>query len=101
MFQNLLYDRNCVKCDDPIDDNDLSHDEYFSSETTQQELVAAVETGKAPGLDQVFNEMIICSVDRYPLAFVNLFNNLLNNGIFPSSWTRSMIVPLQKMGLKP
>ena len=103
MFQNLLYDNSCVSCDDPFDDGDLAHDEYFSREVTQQELIAAVKklkTGKASGLDQVLNEMIICSVDRYPLAFVNLFNNLLDNCIFPSSWTKSMIVPLHKKGDK-
>eukprot|EP00112_Aurelia_sp_Birch-Aquarium-sp1_P001369 Seg1146.7 transcript_id=Seg1146.7/GoldUCD/mRNA.D3Y31 product="LINE-1 reverse transcriptase" protein_id=Seg1146.7/GoldUCD/D3Y31 len=103
MFQNLLNDSNCVSCEDPIDNSDLSHDEYLSREITQQGLIAAVKklkTGKASGLDQVLNEMIICGADRYSLAFVNLFNNLLKNGIFPSSWTRSMIVPLHKRGTK-
>ena len=102
VFQNLLYASNCVSRNDPIV-NDLSHDECFSREITQQELIAAVKkfkTGKASVLDKILNEMIVCSVNRYPLAFVNLFNNLLDNGIFPSSWTKSMIVPLHEKGDK-
>ncbi len=56
--------------------------------------------GKSPGLDGILNEVIVCLADRYPNLFKNLFNKLLDIGIFPSAWINSVIIPLHKKGCK-
>ncbi len=52
--------------------------------------------GKSPGLDGILNELIVCLADKYPHLFKNLFNKLLDIGIFPSAWINSVIIPLHK-----
>ena len=70
---------------------------------TNSEIIKAVRSlknGKAPGIDGIRNEML--KVGTYPLAQVltNLFNVILVNGIFPTSWRLSTLTVLHKKGDK-
>ena len=98
MFKSLLYNSEVEEIDERLDYQ--GHvDDIMTCEITLDELQKAtkkLKTGKTSGLDQILNEMIICSIGGYPGTFLKLFNNLLNNGIFPSCWTQSMIIPLHK-----
>ncbi len=75
----------------------------MNKKITKEELLIAtkkIKKTKASGLDQVLNEMILCTVNMYPEILLNLFNSLLDSGIFPNLWTKSIIIPLHKKGCK-
>ena len=100
MFQGLLYDPN-NNTDCRIKRDELQKIPYI--EISIEEMINSLKKlkgGKSPGLDGVLNEMIICLADRYPHLFKNLFNKLLDIGIFPSTWTNSVIIPLHEKGSK-
>ena len=100
MFKELLFNPELTNFE--IKKNDEEH-VIMNKEITKEELLIVtkkIKKTKASGLDQVLNEMILCTVNMYPEIFLNLFNSLLNNGIFPNLWTRSIIIPLHKKGCK-
>ena len=100
MFRKLLFDPGLTNFE--IEKDDEEH-VIMNKMITKEELLTAtkkIKKSKASGLDQVLNEMILCTVDMYPEIFLNLFNSLLDNGIFPNLWTASIIVPLHKKGSK-
>ena len=102
MFQTLLFNKDELDINTNINPDD-EVDTMLTEKITLHELNNAVKklkTGKASGLDQLLNEMLSTSVNLYPKIFINLFNSLLENGIFPSGWTKSMTVPLHKKGDK-
>ncbi len=57
-----------------------------------------LKSGKPSGLDYISNDMIM--LDSHPHLFLDLFNKLLDIGVFPASWTESIIVPIHTKGLK-
>ncbi|RUM94596.1 MAG: hypothetical protein DSZ28_02380 [Thiothrix sp.] len=84
----------------PLLDGDADF-EYLESEITPDEIrrsIKSLKTGKAPGPDTILNEMIICSADCVVHYLTKLFNAILDNGTFPSLWSKSVIVPLHKGG---
>ena len=48
---------------------------------------------KASALDSLTNEIIEVAFKTLPCYFTKLFNTILSHRIFPSSWTKSFIVP--------
>ena len=100
MFKKLLFNPELTNFE--IEKDDEEH-VIMNKMITKEELLAAtkkIKKSKASGLNQVLNEMILCTVDMYPEIFLNLFNSLLDNGIFPNLWTKSIIIPLHKKGSK-
>ena len=53
---------------------------------------------KACGGDTLSNEIIELSTEILPSYFVNLFNLIISHGIFPSSWSKGLIMPIHKSG---
>ena len=57
-----------------------------------------LQQGKAPGLDNISNEILICSVKFYPRIFLYVFNHILKHGGQIPSWVVSLLVPIYKIG---
>lgn len=66
--------------------------------TKKEVLTAAVSFGnqKAPGLDGFPNEVLKMAMIYKTDPFVNVYNQCLQNGIFPKVWKRQRLVLLQK-----
>ena len=57
-----------------------------------------LKAGKAPGIDNINNEMISTGLTYYPEIFLYIFNTILENGGGIPSWSISLIVPIHKKG---
>ena len=57
-------------------------------------LTNKLNNKKARALDSLTNEIIKVAFKTLPCYFTKLFNTILSHGIFPSSWTKSFIVPI-------
>ena len=71
----------------------------MNSPITIDELDSAIRTlrkGKAAGEDCISNEFLLYSNTQLRLAILNLFNQCLNNGVYP--WNTSIVTPLHKKG---
>ena len=71
----------------------------LNARITTDELDSAIRTlrkGKAAGEDCISNEFLLYSNTQLRLAILNLFNQCLNNGIYP--WNTSIVTPLHKKG---
>lgn len=71
---------------------------------TEDELKLAVRklsSGKAPGPDQVPNEIIKMAAIRFPGLFLAVFNACIRSGCFPARWKRASLVLLHKGQSKP
>lgn len=53
---------------------------------------------KAAGGDGIINEMIKATIHELSGPLLILFNKILNEGIFPESWSQGIIVPIHKSG---
>ena len=95
-FKSLLQNKNGTE-NIPIS----SEAGPLDHEITAKEISDAsgiLKQGKAPGLDNVLNEMISCSVNHYPHVFLFLFNLILKSGGHIPSWAVSLLVPIYKKG---
>ena len=70
-------------------------------EITLEEMTKArtiLKPGKATGIDNVNNEMIMEALKLYPSAFLNVLNSLMKEGKGVKSWLTSLLVPIHKKG---
>ena len=56
--------------------------------------------GKAPGIDGISNEMIICLLESNRVVILKLFNNILLSNTPIIVWNNSLINPIHKKGSK-
>jgi len=63
-----------------------------------QKTTKSLKNGKAPGPDNIVNELLKCSasVTSTPVAF--LFNKSLNKGSIPENWRNASVIFLYKKG---
>ena len=59
-------------------------------------VVKELKQNKAPGNDKLLNEYFVSYIDILSFHLVDLFNNILNTGYFPASWTEGIIILLFK-----
>ena len=62
--------------------------------------VSHLKRNKSPGIDLLPPELFIDSVDLIGNMLCKLFNYIFSNSIYPSSWTKGLVVPLPKKGDK-
>lgn len=68
---------------------------------TQNEILDVIkklDNKKAPGEDAITGEIILRVFQMYPLYVTTIYNECLNNGLFPKTWKRSLIIPIVKPG---
>jgi hypothetical protein len=60
--------------------------------------VKCLKSEKAYGSDCLLNEYFIESIDILSAHLCDLFNGILNSGIYPDKWMEGIIIPLHKKG---
>ena len=68
---------------------------------SQTEIKAAIKklkSKKAPGVDRIRNEMLKCGADKLIPILFELFNLIVNSGIYPDIWTKGVITAIYKSG---
>ena len=104
LFSNdSIYDSHIDDCVETEHVNiiDATDDAILDSEITEKDVVEAIShlpKGKSAGPDQIVIEMFKCAVTDIMPFLLKCFNRLYDQGIFPNSWARSIIVPLYKKG---
>jgi hypothetical protein len=59
-------------------------------------IVKTLKNGKSSGMDGVINEYIKNSSSSMIDMYVELFNIIFDQGIFPDSWITGVIKPIYK-----
>jgi hypothetical protein len=99
-FQNLNKgdtDKNEIKID--LDNIDSDSENVLNRRIEEGEVKTAIKqmkNGKTPGIDNVINEYIKTPADLMTPLYVNLFNIILDNGVFPNEWLIGVIKPIFK-----
>ena len=74
--------------------------DYSISLDELKKASSILKPGKALGIDNIGNEMIICLVESYPSIILKLFNLILQTCGVISDWVIGAIVPIFKKGSK-
>ena len=97
-FKNVLYEFNSHEY--PSNSSETGDLDY---KITNEELKLAssiLKSNKAPGLDNILNEMITPLIDSYPEILLKLFNKILQTNDITIDWKISLIVTIHKKGAK-
>ena len=74
-------------------------DEFLDSDISEEEVKAAIrhlKNNESPGPDGIMSE-ILKALDTAIVPFlVKYFNKLFSSGLYPTEWTKAIIVPLHK-----
>ena len=79
-----------------IDRNIQVNEKTDSPITFSEVKIIRLKKGKAPGPDNIINEIIKYSKNVTIKSMVKLFNLILNTGIYPSVWKNSFVTLLPK-----
>ena len=104
-FKNLLekvdVDDDDVFTDDTTNDEEDEENDVLNAVITKEEILLALrklKCKKAAGPDGIIGELLKNSGVIIVDYFVVFFNALFDRGLFPDSWTESVILPLYKKG---
>jgi len=102
MDDDVLYSDDSESGDrDDDDDDDDEANEILNVPISKEEIVLALrklKCKKAAGPDCVISELLKYSGSVVVDFFVQFLNALFDRGIFPDSWTESIVLPLYKKG---
>jgi hypothetical protein len=68
---------------------------------TKDEVVESIKglnCGKASGIDNILSEMLKAGNDAIIDFLVDLFNCVFEKGVYPTGWSKAIIIPLYKKG---
>ena len=68
---------------------------------SRDEITASIRNlkpGKSAGPDEIISEMLKHAHDSVIEFLIQLFNKLYDEGIFPTEWSKSIMVPIHKKG---
>ena len=104
-LEGKVYQRENEEAENFNRSHDFDDLSYFcpelDSRITQSEILAAakrLQVGKAYGNDDMLNEYFIESIDIVPPHLCDIFNSILDSGIFPNKWCEDIDIPLFKKG---
>ena len=82
---------------EPIDETNIfsSLNDIIREEETSN-CIKIMKNNKAPGYDQITNEMLKCTNNEGIKLLTKLFNKILKLGIFPSEWNYGLLLPIHK-----
>ena len=98
--ENFVRDESILELDFEESQQDS---EWLDDDISEEEVVTAlrnIKNGKAAGPDRVIGEFLKYSMEFCIDYMVKLFNKLFTLGIYPGSWSESIIQPLHKKGDK-
>jgi hypothetical protein len=103
VFGSDTHNGGDLNFDEDVNDavNDDESDEWLNQDISLEEIKEAVrnlKNGKAPGPDCIIGEFLKCAVDALSPFLLKYFNHLFTAGLFPSQWTKALLVPLHKKG---
>ena len=81
--------------------NDEIEDTMLSSSISREEVLAGIKhlkNGKSAGADKITGEMLKNANKQVIDYLVKLFNTIFDSGTFPSTWAKSIIIPIFKKG---
>ena len=92
---NVNHDTGTDMCDD-----DTIYEELDFPITIDEidRCINKLKRGKSHGDDCILNEFLIEFKDTLLPMLHDLFNNVLDSGYFPDSWTKAIILPVFKKG---
>ena len=99
-FQKVLEQDNQDQ-DSDDDFENCESDVYYDRPITREEVLLDIQrlkNGKAVGLDGFIGELLKHAGHLAMDFLVMFFNALFDRGIYPDSWTESIILPLFKKG---
>lgn len=100
-FRMLLEKNITVESVDDIGDDACDDDLVFNRPISAEEILLALrklKPNKASGPDGIIGELLKHSYDFILPFLIKFFNALFEKGIYPNSWTESIILPLHKKG---
>ena len=97
-FKKLLNTSKPV--DIPPDDEENGPLDYSINMEEIKKASNILKPGKALGIDNISNEMIMCLVENYPNIILKLFNSILESNEIIPEWIIGAIVPIHKKGSK-
>jgi hypothetical protein len=90
------HNENCMECNNK-EGSAVGLNRNIMLEEVES-VISKLENKKSPGLDGITNECIKnCKVFLVPLL-CQLFNKVLETGIYPDMWCSALIVPIHKSG---
>ena len=87
--------------DFPVITSNPDDDHIMEGDITTEEIMESLKTAKnskSPGPDNILNEMLKTSQTVILPYLTKLYQYLFNHGVFPSVWSKSVIVPIYKKG---
>ena len=75
---------------------DLSEDSVLKSEV--EEAIKALKKGKSPGVDNIPAELMQAGGEDMVTVLTRICNKIWKTGIWPKSWTQSLVITLPKKG---
>ena len=70
--------------------------DYPITDEEFEAVINKLKANKSPGIDSILNEVIKIRKDVIKGHLVNLFNRILDTGIYPALWSFGLIVPIHK-----
>ena len=96
-FQSILT--TSTPTDIPVDSNNGPLDYTITQEELKQASLI-LKPGKATGIDNISNEMILCLLTNYPAFIIKLLNSIMQSNEIIPEWVLGVIVPIHKKGPK-
>jgi hypothetical protein len=94
---------NSREVEDELSDNIYTNlpvnilDNEFSIDEIKQ-AISTLKNGKSPGYDLLIPELFKACKEIISPTLCKLFNIMLNNCLYPESWTKGIIIPVPKKG---
>ena len=99
-FQSILNDPSLTKTEDHQTEDSSGALDHPIVKDELEKAKRILKAGKAPGMDNLLNEMIEPLVELYPKLLLKLFNNVLTNTWICNDWLLSLITTIHKKGTK-
>ena len=100
-LMNVSQPDNFLSSSNPCDIRINADSGCLNSKITGEEVLKAIKSlkrRKSCGPDLILNEMIITSCNFDVNIFCDIFNLILNTGVYPDSWRDNFIKPIFKGG---
>ena len=77
---------------------DVHNDEINRPITVNEirDVIKNLQKNKSGSCDQILNEHIIHTSDIFLSIYCEIFNCILDTGIYPDQWAKGMIIPIYK-----